>query len=73
MDFDVDMDEDGLVNGKEVKWGLNLLSLDSDGDGCEDISEWVDNLEVFVDSDGDGKVDVFEFIFVDVDFDCLVD
>lgn len=67
-----DPDGDGLLSEVELKWGLNPLGRDSDGDGIPDGQEWGEG-EVGADSDGDGVPDALESALWDADGDCIPD
>ena len=65
-----DDDRDGLPNGVEARWGLDLFSDDSDADGLADADELGD-WEHPVDNDADGLPDAVEHDLLDADRDCL--
>ena len=73
LDAAGDDDQDGLVNEREIEIGSNPLSVDTDGDGEEDLDEVGSATGVAQDRDEDGSPDVLESAAADADGDCVVD
>jgi hypothetical protein len=70
---DGDMDNDGLTNAYEAKFGLDPSTSDSDSDGRPDVTEIGADSEHPLDSNGDGIIDAAQSNTLDSDGDCMVD
>jgi hypothetical protein len=61
---DNDIDDDGLTNDEEARYGTNPYDQDTDGDG---LSDWYEIMQLksspfLIDSDGDGLTDFEEVV-----------
>ena len=70
---EADFDQDGLLNGYELAWKLDLQNADSDADGIGDQEEVGTDPLHPQDNNGDGTPDALQSNTIDADQDCLVD